>query len=158
MVKHLLLNIVLSFVWVALTGHLNFTNFIFGYLLGFFILWTIERTANNNEYFLRVPKIIAFFFRFLYDMLKANLEVAFDLVTPKLYTEPGIIAYPLSATTDFEITMLSNIIALTPGTMVLDLSDDRKVIYIHVMYLKNKEKFIEDLKEKTEKKLLEILR
>lgn len=107
---------------------------------------------------MRVPKIILFFIRFLYDMLKANLEVAFDLITPKLYTEPGIIAYPLSATTDFEITMLSNIIALTPGTMVLDLSDDRKVIYIHVMYLKDKEKFIEDLKKNTEKKLLEILR
>lgn len=158
MVKHFLLNILLSFVWVALSGNLNFTNFIFGYLLGFFILWMIERTGNDKEYFLRVPKIIIFFLRFLYDMLKANLEVAFDLVTPKLYTQPGIIAYPLSATTDFEITMLSNIIALTPGTMVLDLSDDRKVIYIHVMYLKDKEKFIDDLKENTEKKLLEILR
>ncbi|HUH73143.1 MAG TPA: Na+/H+ antiporter subunit E [Chitinophagales bacterium] len=158
MVKHFLLNILLSFVWVALSGHLNYSNFIFGYLLGFFILWMIERLGSNTEYFMRVPKIILFFIRFLYDMLKANLEVAFDLITPKLYTEPGIIAYPLSATTDFEITMLSNIIALTPGTMVLDLSDDRKVIYIHVMYLKNKEKFIEDLKKNTEKKLLEILR
>ncbi len=158
MVKHFFLNILLSFVWVALTGHLNYSNFIFGYLLGFFILWLVERTGNNKEYFLRVPKIITFTIRFIYDMLKANLEVTFDLITPKLYTEPGIIAYPLSATTDFEITMLSNIIALTPGTMVIDLSEDRKVIYIHVMYLKNKDKFIEELKENTEKKLLEILR
>lgn len=158
MAKHFFLNILLSFVWVALTGHLNYTNFIFGYLLGFFILWMLERTGNNKEYFLRVPKIITFTIRFLYDMLKANLEVAFDLITPKLYTQPGIIAYPLSATTDFEITMLSNVIALTPGTMVIDLSEDRKIIYIHVMYLKDKERFIDDLKENTEKKLLEILR
>lgn len=158
MIKHLLLNIVLSFVWVALTGHLDYSNFAFGYLLGFFILWIVERNGNNKEYFLRVPKIIIFFFRFLYDMLKANLEVAFDLVTPKLYTTPGIIAYPLSAKTDFEITMLSNVIALTPGTMVIDLSDDRKILYIHVMYLKDKMKFIRELKENTETKLLEILR
>lgn len=158
MAKHFFLNILLSFVWVALSGHLNYSNFIFGYLLGFFILWLVERTGNNKEYFLRVPKIFTFTLRFIYDMLKANMEVAFDLITPKLYTQPGIIAYPLSATTDFEITMLSNIIALTPGTMVIDLSEDRKVIYIHVMYLKNKEKFIAELKENTEKKLLEILR
>ncbi len=158
MATHFLLNILLSFVWVALTGHLNYTNFLFGYILGFFILWLIERTGNDKEYFLRVPKIIIFFIRFLFEMLKANLEVAYDLITPRLFTQPGIIAYPLSSTTDFEITMLTNIIALTPGTMVIDLSDDRKIIYIHVMYLKDKEKFIEELKENTEKKLLEILR
>jgi len=158
MTKHLLLNLLLSFLWVALTGHLNYINFVFGYAVGFFILWLKERTGDDKGYFLRVPKIIAFFFHFIYDMVRANLEVAFDVITPNLFTRPGIIAYPLSATNDFEITMLCNIIALTPGTMVIDVSDDKKVIYIHVMYLKDKEKFITKMKEGTEKKLLEIIR
>lgn len=158
MIKHLLLNLLLSFVWVALTGHLDYTNFVFGFILGFVILWLKERTGNDKDYFLRVPKIISFILYFIYDMLKANLQVAFDLLTPKLFTRPGIIAYPLDAKTDFEITMLCNIIALTPGTMVIDLSDDRSTIYIHVMYLKDKEKFIQQMKAGTEKKLLEIIR
>ncbi len=158
MLQHFLLNILLMFVWVALTGHLNYTNFTFGFVLGFFILWVRERTGSNMAYFYRVPKIILFILTFLKDMLKANIQVAFDLITPKLFSKPGIVAYPLDAKTDFEITMLSNIIALTPGTMVVDLSDDRKIIYIHVMYLNNKEKFIADFKKNTEKKLLEILR
>lgn len=158
MITHLLLNLLLSFVWVALTGHLNYINFVFGFILGFGILWVIERTGNRTQYFLRVPKIIAFILYFIYDMLKANFLVTFDLLTPKLFSSPGIIAYPLDAKTDFEITMLCNVIALTPGTMVIDLSDDRSVIYIHVMYLKDKEKFIQQMKEGTEKKLLEIIR
>lgn len=150
----------LAFLWVALTGHLNYTNFLFGFALGFFILWLKERRgrAENRKYFNRVPKIIGFVFYFIYDMLRANLEVAYDVVTPKFFMKPGIVEYPVNTKSDFEITMLSNIIALTPGTMVLDVSSDKKVIYIHVMYLKDKEKFINRMREYTEKKLLEILR
>lgn len=159
MIKHLLLNLLLSFVWVALTGHLDYVNFVFGFVLGFVALWIIERNNDKDKgYFLRVPKIIGFILHFIMDMLKANFQVAFDLLTPRLFSKPGIIAYPLDAKTDFEITMLCNMIALTPGTMVIDLSDDRSTIYIHVMYLNDKEKFIEQLKTRTEKKLLEILR
>lgn len=158
MVQHFLLNILLTFVWIALTGTLNYANFIFGFTLGFFILWIRERTGENKSYFYRVPKIIFFILNFMKDMLKANLQVAFDLITPDLFSKPGIIAYPLDAKTDFEITMLSNIIALTPGTMVIDLSDDRSIIYIHVLYLNNKGKFIKEFKENTEMKLLEIIR
>lgn len=158
MAQHFLLNILLTFVWIALTGTLNYTNFLFGFGLGFFILWLRERTGDDKDYFYRVPKIILFILNFMKDMLEANLQVAFDLITPDLFSKPGIIAYPLDAKTDFEITMLSNIIALTPGTMVIDLSDDRSIIYIHVLYLNNKEQFIKEFKENTEMKLLEILR
>lgn len=154
------MNLMLTFLWVALTGHLNYANFVFGFALGFFILWLKERKGRigNKKYFNRVPKIISFIFYFIYDMLRANLEVAYDVITPNFFMKPGIVEYPVDTISDFEITMLSNIIALTPGTMVLDVSSDKKVIYIHVMYLKNKEKFINRMKEYTEKKLLEILR
>jgi len=72
--------------------------------------------------------------------------------------KPGIVKFPLSAKTDLEITMLANCISLTPGTLILAVSDDRKAIYIHVMYLNDRDEFIESMKEGLEKKLLEILR
>lgn len=158
MVRHFLLNILMTFVWVALTGHLNYANFVMGYALGFFILWLIERNGQNKAYFYKVPKILAFILFFIKDMLKANLQVAFDLITPKLFSKPGIVAFPLDCKTDFEITMLSNVIALTPGTMAVDLSDDRSIIYIHVLYLNDKDEFIRDFKNNTERKLLEAIR
>ncbi len=160
MLKYFLLNILLTFVWVALTGQLNYVNFFFGGILGFFILWLLARNSpkSEKEYFYRVPKILSFIIYFFVDMLQANWEVAKDVITPNYHTTPGIIKYQIDAKTDFEITMLANIIALTPGTMVIDIADDKSYIYIHTMYLKDKDKFIKRLKERTEKKLLAILR
>ncbi len=160
MIKNFLLNLLLSLVWVALTGHLNYTNFFFGFIMGFFILWILARASKEEEknYFFRVPKIILFMLYFFYDMIRANVEVTKEIMTPNLNMTPGIIAYEHSLKTDFEITMLTNLIALTPGTMVLKISDDKKYIYIHGLYLHDKEKFIDKLKNGLEKKLIEILR
>lgn len=160
MIKQFLLNLLLSLVWVALTGHLNYTNFMFGFILGFFVLWLLARNINKAErdYFYRVPKIILFMLYFFYDMLRANIEVTREIITPKLHIKPGIVAYPLDLETDFEITMFTNMIALTPGTMVVSISEDRKTAYIHSLYLQDKEKFVERMKNGLEKNLLEILR
>lgn len=160
MIKHLLLNILLSLVWVALTGHLNYVNFIFGFAMGFFILWILAKsgTVADKGYFYRVPKILLFILFFFYDMIKANIEVTQEILTPRRKMSPGIIAYEHRLRTDFEITMLVNVIALTPGTMVLKISDDRKFIYIHSFNMKDKEKFIERLRNGLESKLIEIIR
>lgn len=160
MIKHLLLNILLSLVWVALTGHLNYVNFVFGFVMGFFILWILARSGaiSDKQYFFRVPKILLFILFFFYDMIRANIDVAKEILMPKHKMSPGIVAFEHRLKTDFEITMLANVIALTPGTMVLKISDDRKYIYIHSLYLKDKEKFIERLRNGLESKLIEIIR
>lgn len=158
MKKQFLLNLLLTFVWVSLTGSFLFINFFFGFLLGYFILWTVNRNTDEGGYFKRFPKVINFLFFFLYELLLANLEVAYDLVTPSYYMKPGIVRFELTARTDLEITLLSNLISLTPGTMIVDVSDDRKVLYIHAMYVKDREKFVKRIREGFEKKLLGILR
>ncbi len=158
MVKQFLMNLLLAFIWVALTGALYFYNFYFGFLLGFFLLWLTRRTEADKRYFNRVPKIIAFILYFIWEMLKANVHVAYDVITPKFFMKPGIVKYPLVAKSDFEINILATMISLTPGTLIMDISDDRKAIYIHVMYLKDKEKFVENVKNNLERRLLEIMR
>jgi len=162
MIKQFLLNLLLSLVWVALTGHLDYTNFLFGFILGFFILWLLSRTMNPNSaekgYFYRVPKIIMFILYFIYEMIRANIEVGREIITPKLNMTPGIIEYKHSLKTDFEITMFTYMVALTPGTMVMKISDDKETLYIHGMYLSDKEKFIEKMQNGLERKLIEILR
>lgn len=158
MIKQFLMNILLTLVWVALTGSYNPANFVFGLVLSFLILWLMARKGKDTRYFLRVPKIIAFMFYYLFQMIKANLQVAYDVVTPHYFMRPGIVGLPLDAKTDFEITMLSNMISLTPGTLVVDLSSDRKTMYVHVMYMKSREDFIKTTKGGLERRLLEILR
>ena len=158
MSKPLLLNLMLALVWMALTGKFLLVNFAFGFLLGFFILWILGRKGKNNKYFSRVPKFIGFIFFFLYELMKANLEVAFDVITPRFFMKPGIVRIPLEAKTDLEITLLANLITLTPGTLSLDVSDDKKVLYVHAMYIKSREEFVNNIKDGFEKRLLDVLR
>ncbi|MGF1556809.1 Na+/H+ antiporter subunit E [Paucihalobacter sp.] len=158
MSQRFLSNILLTFVWVALTGSFAFLNFLFGFILSFLILWIITLSNGDEKYFRLVPKIIFFFLFFLYELIKANIQVAFDVVTPKFYMKPGIVKLPLDAKTDIEITLLANLISLTPGTLSLDVSNDRKVLYVHAMYISDKEKFIRDIKQGFERRLLDILR
>ncbi|MBE8720018.1 Na+/H+ antiporter subunit E [Sphingobacterium pedocola] len=158
MIKQFLMNLLLSFIWVALTGSMYYTNFVFGFLLGFFVLWIMNRNDIDQRYFYRVPKILSFVLYFLYQMVRANLQVAYDVMTPKYFMKPGVVRYPLNARTEFEINLLSTMISLTPGTLILDISEDKQTMYIHVMYLENAETFVRETKTGLERRLLEILR
>jgi len=154
-----LLNNLLTFVWVALTGTFTFLNFAFGFVLSFVALWLINRNNGEEEkYFKLVPRTISFVFFFLYELIKANVQVAYDVITPKFYMTPGIVRVPLDAKSDLEITLLANLISLTPGTLSLDVSEDRKVLYVHSMYIADKDLFIQNIKNGFERRLLELLR
>lgn len=143
-----------------LTGEYNFNNFLFGLILSFIILWIISGTEeeSSKKYFKIIPRILSFIFFFIWELTKANIQVAYEVITPNFNMKPGIIAVPLDAKSDLEITLLANLITLTPGTLALDVSTDRSVLYVHGMYVENKKEFIEDIKQGFEKRLLEILR
>ncbi|HUH34851.1 MAG TPA: Na+/H+ antiporter subunit E [Moheibacter sp.] len=160
MIKVFLLNLLLSLVWVALTGQLNYLNFLFGFFIGFTILWLLARKqdAEEKKYFLKVPKMILFLFFYLNEMIKANWEVAREIVLPKCNMKPGIVAFEHHLKSDFEITMMTYLVALTPGTMVLKISPDKKTLFIHALYLEDKEKFIRQMENGLEKRLIEIIR
>ncbi len=158
MTKHFLMNILLTMIWVALTGAFTYVNFLFGFILGFIIMWLISLHGNDRKYFMVIPKTIGFILFFVYELVKANIQVAYDVVTPRFFMKPGIVKVPLTASSDMEITLLANLISLTPGTLSLDVSDDKKVLYVHSMYIKDKDQFIDGIKNGFEKRLLEIIR
>ncbi len=153
-------NILLMLIWVFLTGGYEFNNFLFGFVLSFIILRILSGSEekSNKKYFKIVPKIISFLLFFIWELTKANIQVAYEVITPKFNMKPGIVALPLDAKTDLEITLLANLITLTPGTLSLDVSSDRSVLYVHAMYVMDKKEFIADIKQGFEKRLLEILR
>ncbi len=161
MIKNFLLNILLTLVWIALTGQLNYANFLFGFVIGFGILWLLVRRTDKEEdkgYFYKAPRVLSFAVFFLYEMIKANIEVTYEIMLPKFKMKPGIIEYKHELKSDFEITMLTNFIALTPGTMVLKISPDKKTVYIHALYLQDKDKFIKRMKNGLERRLIEVFR
>lgn len=81
-------------------------------------------------------------------------------LAPASYVCPGVVAIPLDARTDVEITLLANLITLTPGSLSLDLSEDRRVLYVHAMYIDggDVEAYRRSVKEGLERRVLELLR
>lgn len=156
MKNHFLTNLLLTFLWVILTASFTFADFLFGFLLGYFFLWITTRSSGKAKYFRLIPKLISFFFFFFYELVKANLQVAYEVGTPNFTMTPGIVAVPLDVKTDFEITTLANLITLTPGTLSMDVSEDRKTLYVHSMYISDKEEFIKSIKNGFEKRIMEM--
>lgn len=108
---------------------------------------------------LRKPlRLLSFLLFYLKEVIISNFRVAYDVLTPTNYANPAIIAMPLDARTDFEILMVANLISMTPGTMSLDVSTDRKTLYIHAMFVEDVEQLKIELKDSIEKKVLAFLR
>ncbi len=158
MKTQLLFNILLAISWMLLSGNLNAETFLEGILIGFIILWISRNALGGSKYFSKIPLAIKFMFYFIKELIKANIIVAYDIITPKDYMKPGIVAIPLDAKTNLEITLLANLITLTPGTLSLDVSNDKKTLYVHGLYVNDAESFRKEIKEGLEKRLLEVLR
>jgi multicomponent Na+:H+ antiporter subunit E len=153
-----LLNVLLAVAWMALTQQFTPINLIIGYVLGYLALWLTQRFDQSSRYFLKVRQVVGFGMFFVWEVLKANLRVAYEVLTPRHRMSPGVIAIPLEAKTEAEITVLANLITLTPGTLSLDVSTDRRVLYIHAMYVEDAARFRGEIKEELERRLLEVLR
>ncbi|MEX0982377.1 MAG: Na+/H+ antiporter subunit E [Bacteroidales bacterium] len=152
-------HIFLTFIWITLTMKLNVENFLFGFVVSFFILWVVYRNNKSVRYFTIVPRTLSYLALFIKEVIYGSIRIGYDIITPTHYAKPGIIAIPLDAKTDLEITLLANSITLTPGTTSLAVSADKSTLYVYSVYIdKSKEQSILDIKNGLEKKLLEVMR
>jgi len=80
---------------------------------------------------------------FFYYMMKANLDVVYRALHPKMPIRPGIVKIKTILKTESGITALANSITLTPGTLTVDLTDDG-FLYVHWINVKS-----DDIEEAT---------
>lgn len=157
---HLVWTILLAFVWCLLYGRLTTPTLAMGLALGFLILRLSTGPGAGHAYFAFPLRLAAFLAYFGKEMALAQFRVAYDILTPAHRSSPGIVGIPLDARTDAEIAILACLISLTPGTVSLDLSPDRHVLYVHVMFIPggDSETIRRDIKHNLERRLLELMR
>jgi len=153
-----LINILLALAWGAVTGSFAAVNLAFGFVLGAGALYIIREQVGTRSYLTRAWQVVDLAFTFLYELVLSALRVAGIVLRPKIVLQPGIIAYPLTVDRDFEITMLANLITLTPGTLSVDVSEDRKHLYVHCIDVPDPQETIDDIKNGFERKILEAFR
>ncbi|ANV24902.1 MULTISPECIES: Na+/H+ antiporter subunit E [Agrobacterium] len=143
-------------VWLAVTGSLTLANIIFALIVSTLALWLIRhQLPGGRNHWLRLGRVLSLVLLFFKELALSAWKVAVMVTRPKLDVQPGIFAYPLTVTTDFEITLLANLITLTPGTLSVDVSPDRKVLYVHAIDCSDIETAKNDIKNGFEKKIME---
>ena len=140
------INLLVSVIWLLVTNSYTLNNFVLGFILGLFLVYLLHRVLPGQFYLVRIYRIIM-----LTELIKANFGVLKIILKPRIENKPGFFVYETELERDWQLVLLSNLITLTPGTVVLGISDDRKKIYIHSIDFSTKEEEIQNIKSSLEK-------
>ena len=141
-----------------MTGSFTLPNLLLGYGIGYLALWVARPMFGQSGYFERVWRLVRLAVFFVYELIVSSLRVVWDVVTPSHLSRPGIVALPLDVDGEAEILVVANLISLTPGSLSLDLSSDRKTLYVHAMFVDDPEKLRQELKSGIERRVVEALK
>jgi multicomponent Na+:H+ antiporter subunit E len=154
----LAMNLLLALVWMTMTARFDFLNLILGLAVGYGVLVISQVAVGTSVYVSKSVRLVAFVAFYALEVVRANLRVARDVITPTSQARPGIVAVPLEVSSDAEIILLTSLISMTPGSLCLDVSSDRRVLYVHVMFLDDPEVFRRSVKRDLERRVLELTR
>jgi multicomponent Na+:H+ antiporter subunit E len=158
MVGLFLLNLILALTWAALQGELNVLNLVIGFLVGAAVIYLFRRMFFRPSYFRKVQLGVILVLVFFKELIKSNIAVLRVVLSPRLRVRSGVIAVPTELTNDVALTMLANMITLTPGTLTLDISPDRRYLYVHTLNLDDPEDVKEEIRTAFEVYLRELSR
>jgi multicomponent Na+:H+ antiporter subunit E len=148
----------LALVWAAITGNFTALNLLLGAGIGTLTALVLRNWFASPRVLLRMKRIIALAMLFLWELMVSAVRVAVIVLTPDIKSalRPAIIAFPLSVKSDAEITLLANMITLTPGTLSVDVAEDRSVLYVHVLHLADRDTLIAEIAQGFETRIREV--
>ncbi|MFF5995896.1 Na+/H+ antiporter subunit E [Lysinibacillus sp. KU-BSD001] len=158
MALQILLNFSLAFLWMFLSDHFTANGFLIGFLLGALSLVIMRRFFTGRLYLERVWSVMKLTLLFLKELVLANIAVLKVVLRPKLDMQPAFFKYETALTKEWELTLLSSLITLTPGTVVVHISDDNKYLYIHAIDSADIDDTIASIRNSFEKAILEVSR
>ncbi|AIQ17591.1 monovalent cation/H+ antiporter subunit E [Paenibacillus sp. FSL H7-0357] len=158
MTLQILFNLMIAFMWMLLNNNSSGSSFIVGYVLGVFILLILRKSWTQPFYLKRVWAMLKLLLIFIRELLVSSFVVIGHIVRPKLAIRPGIFAYETALTSAWEVTLLSCLICLTPGTLTLDVSGDGKILYIHAIDIEDAQLLTEQIRGTFEQAIMEVTR
>lgn len=93
----------------------------------------------------RTGAFLSFIVFYLQQLVKANLFIAWDILTPRMRINPAFVEVEVFLASDFGILLFSNLVTMTPGSLVVDISENKKSILVHVLYNNNLTETIKEI-------------
>lgn len=151
-------NLFLAAAWVLFFNTFTWLAVLSGLVVGYGILWLLQPLrGGNSTYFRRVWYWAKLIVMFHYELIVSSLEVLKDIFTPVHLSNPAIIDMPLDVKTDTGILLVTNLISLTPGTLSIDVSEDRKTLTLHVMFADDPDAVRRSLKDGMERWVIDAV-
>lgn len=158
MAFQIVVNFFISLMWMFLSESYSFQTFLVGYIIGALLLFLLNRFFPGRFYLYPIYKSIVLVAIFTRELILSNISIVKMVYSPNLDFEPGIFELPIEVDKNWEITLLANLITLTPGTLTVAISDDRSRFFIHAMDIEDKEEAIHEIKNTFEKAIMEVTR
>ncbi|MGB6779346.1 Na+/H+ antiporter subunit E [Planococcus sp. 11815] len=153
-----LLNFFLALVWMFMTVSFTPSGFVIGFLIGLGIIILMRRFFSNRLYILRVWALISLFLLFLRELFMSSIQVLSIVISPNMNIKPAIFEMETELDDDWQVTLLSALITLTPGTLVIGISEDQKRLYIHALDFEDIDSAVSSIKNTFERAILEVSR
>src|SRR5690606_26630355 len=145
-------------VWMFMTVSFTPSGFVIGFLVGLGIIILMRRFFSKRLYILRVWALISLFLLFLRELFMSSIQVLAIVIRPKMDIKPAIFEMETELSNDWQVTLLSALITLTPGTLVIGISEDQKRLYIHALDFEDIDSAVSSIKNTFERAILEVSR
>lgn len=152
-------SLLLALAWCALSGELTAAAALEGFVLGWLALFVarVQPALSLADALARLPAALRLLGFFLWELVVANANVALSVLFPARRVHPAIVAVPLDVRSDAGITLLANLVTLTPGTLSVDVSSDRTTLYVHALSARDPAELVREIKSGFERRVLEVL-
>lgn len=160
MASQFILNLFIAALWLLLQDEVKpqFTTFLMGFIVGIGILYAMHRFYGTQFYLRRVFSIVRLMLLFSWELLLSSYSVLKQITTPKLTITPGIFTYKTALKGDWEVTALALLLTLTPGSVVMEVSEEGDMFYIHAMDMEESKEAVIRSIGKFEKAIMEVTR
>lgn len=150
-------SVLLALAWAALMGEFSLGNLVGGGALGYVLLRGLTiggvLPASFNG---KVREALALAFFLAGQLIIANLRMTADVLRWRTRIAPGVIGVPLDVQSDIEILLLAALINITPGSVALDVSDDRQTMFVHVMHMTTADEARAEIKNGFEQRVIQL--
>lgn len=157
LLPHPFLTVALALIWTLLQNQISAGMVLFGLILGVIIPLMTAAWWPDRPRKLRLGKLASYGLLVLWDIVVANVEVAWIVLTkPNAKMQPHWVVIPLELRSPEAITILAGTITLTPGTVSADLSDHGRSLLVHALDASDPDAVRDEIKQRYEARLLEI--
>jgi multicomponent Na+:H+ antiporter subunit E len=139
-VLHVLLLLIL---WLLAWGDLSVANVLTGVVLAIALL--VAYPPSRSAWRIRPLGLVRLLVYVLAQLVPSNILVTREIARPRSQVRTGVIAHAVADASDELLALISNVIALTPGTMTVEATPDPPVIYVHFLRLDDVDRARRDL-------------